>query len=107
MELWSLLICAKFWGIKDLQVLGDSRVIINWAMGEAQVKSLELHHWLENTKSLMKDFSFLSFNHVYRELNLEADTLSKIDLGKMDGRLYFSHFSAGSCYRSSHLVLFN
>ena len=61
--LWSLLFIAKSWGLKDLQVLGDSQVIINWVVGEAQMKSLELNHWLENTKILMKYFTFLSFNH--------------------------------------------
>ena len=64
--LWSLLFFAKPWGIKDLQVLGDSQVIINWELGEAQVKSLEFNHWLDKTKSLMKGFSFLTFNHVYK-----------------------------------------
>ena len=42
------------------------------------VKSLELHHQLENIKCFMKYFSFISFNHVYRELNMEAYTLSKL-----------------------------
>ena len=56
--LWSLLFCAKSWSLKYLPVLGDSQVIINWALGEAHVKSFELNHWLENTKSLMKDFFF-------------------------------------------------
>ena len=32
--LLSLLFCSKSWGLKDLQVLGDSQVIINWALGK-------------------------------------------------------------------------
>ena len=39
-ELWSLLFCEKYWGVHSLQFLGDSQVIINWANGEDQVKSL-------------------------------------------------------------------
>ena len=59
------------------------------------MKSLELNHWLDNTKSLMKEFSFLTFNHVYRELNTEANTLFKLALGAMDamdGGIHFSLF---------------
>ena len=82
------LLC-KCLGMCALQVLGDSQVIINWGNGEAQVKYLELHHWLENIKCLMRCFSFLSFNHVYRELNMEVDTLSKLELGNMVGRSPF------------------
>ena len=63
--LWSLLFCAKFWGLKHLQVLGDSQVIINWALGKAQMKSMEFNHWLDNIKILMNEFTWLSFNHVY------------------------------------------
>ena len=33
--IWNLLFSANSWGIKHLQVLGDSQVIINWAMGKA------------------------------------------------------------------------
>ena len=101
-----LTFCAKFWGLKYLQVLGDSQVIINWDLGEAQVKSLELIHLLVTTIILMKDFTGLTFNHVYMELNAEANTLSKLVLGVMDGRLHYSLIFVGSIVRLSHLIFF-
>ena len=104
--LWTLLFCAKTWGIKHLQVLGDSQVIIKWALGEAHVKSLELQHCLSNTMSVMKDFTFLSFKHIYREMNVEVDSLSKRELSVMDGRLSFPLFSVGICIRTRHFDLF-
>lgn len=104
--IWSLLFCTNFLGLKHLQVLRDSQVIINWALGKAQVKSLELNHWLENIKNMMNEFTWLSFNHVCRELNKEAYCLSKLDLGVMDGRIQFSIYSAGSVLRAGHLVIF-
>ena len=60
------------------------------------MKSLDLYHWIENIKSLMKDFAFSSFQHINRELNVEANTLSKLDLGTMNGRLQFNLFSFGT-----------
>ena len=73
--LWSLLFCEKSWGVSSLQILGDSQFIINWAKGEAQVKSLVLHHWMERIKCLMKYFSLLSFHNIHGEMNVEDDTL--------------------------------
>ena len=93
--LWILVFCAKTWGIKHLQFLGDSQVIIKWALEDAHVKYLELQHWLTSTKRVMKQFYFKTFNHIYREMNVKIDSLSKRELGVMDGRLSFSHFSTG------------
>ena len=103
---WILLTCAKFWGLNYLQVLGDSKVIISWVLGRAHVKSLELNHWLVSTKYVMNDFLGLSFNHVYRELNADADLLSKITLGEMDGKLHYSLFLDDSVVREGHIALF-
>ena len=85
---------------------GDSQVIVNWVKGLAQVKSLVLHHWMESIKCLMNCFSFLSFQHVYRDLNVEVDRLSKLELGPMDGRIMFRHFSSGNLCRSGSLDFF-
>lgn len=84
--LWSLLFFAKFLGVQSLQDYGVycflrsswvsnlcksweirklSQVIINWAKGEVQVQSLDLYQWLENIKSMMKDFAFFSFQPAY------------------------------------------
>lgn len=104
--LWCLLTCALKCGIRHLQVLGDSQVVINWISGEASVSSLELHHWFFNTRRLMNDFTFLSFNHIFRKLNIEADALSKREIGAMDSRLCVLLLSVGLCSRSGYLDLF-
>ena len=63
-------------------------------MREAHVKFLEIKHWLTSTKQMIKAFSFISFNHIYPEINVQDDTLSKHPLGMMDDKLSFSHFDA-------------
>lgn len=42
--LWGLLYLARSWGLSALQVLGDSHVVVNWASGNAQLRSLMLLH---------------------------------------------------------------
>ena len=74
--------------------------------GFAQVKSLEINHWLVNIKTVMKYFMGLMFNHVYRELNAEVDYLSKVALGEMDGKIHYSLFTDDSSMREGHMVLF-
>lgn len=57
---------------------GDSKLIINQLNGEYKVKSLriiELHH---KAKRLLQDFENLEIEWVNRELNQEADRLSRI-----------------------------
>lgn len=58
--LWSLHFCAKLWGVSALQILGIPKLLLFGLKG-AQVKSLDLHHWMESMKCLMKDFSFFIF----------------------------------------------
>ena len=92
--------------MKYLHVLGDSQVIINWALGKAQVMSLELNHCLVDTRRIMNKFNILTFNHIYRELNDEADALSKLVLGEMDGRILYSIFSTRTCECTDALNFF-
>ena len=91
--LWSVLHFGKVWGLKDLHVLGDCQVIINWALGKTQLKYLELNQWPGNTRSLMNDFNGLTFHHIFQEMNVEADSLSKLLLGNMDGIIRFTILS--------------
>ena len=86
--------------------MGDSQVIINWALEKAHVMSLELNHCLDKSKLLMKEFSWLSFNHIYKELNKMVDELSKLELGAMDGRIQFSLHVAGLVIRFGHVSFF-
>ena len=97
--LWSGLYVARWWGLRDLFVAGDSQVIINWALDKALVLSLELFHWLNDSKRMMREFICCSYFHIYRELNVEVDSLSKTSLGELDGKIHLSYFLNGS---SSH-----
>ena len=81
-------------------------MIINWDLGMDKVKSLELNCWLVDTRRMMKEFNSLTFHHIYRERNVEADVLSKLVLGDMDGRILYSIFSVGSCDHKDALIFY-
>ena len=48
-----------------------------------------VHHWCMCINELIPTFSFLSFNHIFHQLNQEADRLSKPGLGGLHSILHF------------------
>ena len=81
LALWGLLLFAILKNLLALQVRGDSKEINDWALGKHDIHSIIMMHWLRRTKDLFRFFSFLSFQHVYREYNVLADELSKKAIG--------------------------
>ena len=70
------------------------------------LNTLELSHWLDNIMLKKNAFSWIYFDHVYREFNQEADDLSKLDLGDMDGIIQYSFKLNGAVSKASSLVFF-
>ena len=66
--------------------MGDSKVIVNWALEVHSIQSVDLYHWLGCVKRLFLLLNNLSFHHIYREYNTLADALSKQAIG-LGGRL--------------------
>lgn len=66
---------------------GDSQVIIIWAKGGSSEvlgsSPLDGKYEVFDERFLF----FFSFQHIYRDLNVEADNLSKLELGNMDEEL--------------------
>ena len=52
-------------------------MVIEWANNRIQIKAPPLQHLMVEIKRQIGMFGFISFNHVYRELNEEEDALSK------------------------------
>ena len=67
-------------GIKKLYVEGDSLLVIKQMKGEYKVKAENLYKLYENAKTLEKQFTTVSYNHVYRNKNKRADELSNMAL---------------------------
>ena len=67
---------ARKLGITHLEVKGDSQLVIKQMKGEYQVKAPTLLKLYQTAKQLQKEFTQISFTHVYRTDNKRADQLS-------------------------------
>ena len=67
-------------GVKNLYVEGDSLLVIKQMKGLYKVKAENLYKLYENAKKLEKQFTTVSYNHVYRDKNKRADELSNMAL---------------------------
>ena len=89
--LWATLKIAKDKQIDKLNIYGDSKTVIEWAQIRNNIIAPHLQNLLRAIRSLHPSFETIQFNHIYREFNIEADTLSKmalaIQLGITEGEV--------------------
>lgn len=72
-----------------LQVLGDSKMIVDWATGRSDIHVINLAHWCQRIEDRISSFELITFPHIFRELNYIVDTLSKKVIRLEEGLLYF------------------
>jgi ribonuclease HI len=88
---WATLTIAKIMGIQHIQVLGDSRVIVDWLNQVRNLQAINIEGWKIRTRDLASSFQGIIFQHIFRESNEEVDKLSKQALSTPKGRLsYFT-----------------
>jgi ribonuclease HI len=78
--LWTSLETTKKKDIRKLQVMGDSKLVIDWAKGKISFQNINLANILRDMRLSFQSFDWLSFQHILRELNVKAYELSKEDL---------------------------
>jgi ribonuclease HI len=101
--LWATLTLATLWSIEKIQILGDSKVIIDWIKQQGQLHAVNIECWKIKTMELASKFKDISFQHIYRDHNKEVDLLSKRALREIKGRLSVYHWENGE--ESSHTYL--
>jgi ribonuclease HI len=67
---------AKAMGIKELDVLADSELMVKQLNGDYAVKAEHLKPLHEEAKGLLKAFSEIEIRHIPREENAQADAMS-------------------------------
>jgi len=67
-------------GITELQVCGDSQLVIRQMQGKYKVNSPNLAPLHQCASTLASKFSKIEFEHVYRNNNKRADALSNAGL---------------------------
>ena len=81
--------------ISQLQVFGDSKMVVDWVNKKIQINAPHLQQLLNAIRRLLEFFTGFIISHIYRELNLEADGLSKqallLDLGNLETEEILEH----------------
>jgi ribonuclease HI len=62
----------------EVNVFGDSQLVINQMIGKFRIKNGIYVDKAHEAKELISKFNIITFTHIKRELNDEADELSKI-----------------------------
>ena len=85
LALWSILHFARTLGIDAIQIAGGSKVIVEWFKGSINLESILLTYWMDRIMQLKGQFLEINIQHVYREINTDADLLSKKALARPIG----------------------
>jgi ribonuclease HI len=86
---WASLFMANLLDICQLQLMGDSKVVIDWMQRKGNLLATKIEGWKRRVRTLEKKFQDLLFQHIYRESNAEADSLSKKALVSPKGSLFY------------------
>jgi ribonuclease HI len=66
---------AKALGASELELVGDSELVVKQVKGEYKVKDAGMRELHAQVKAALRDFESWSIRHVRREQNAEADRL--------------------------------
>ena len=80
LSLQLILIFAAEKGCRTLQIFGDSLNVINWVKRIQTCSDLLLGNILLSIWDMVESFDLITFTHVYRENNCQADIASKVGL---------------------------
>jgi ribonuclease HI len=84
---------AREKGIKDLQVFGDSEIIIKNLNTESRFSNASLNKTLDRLKRVLLGFNSCKFYHILRMSNSEADQLANKGNTLMKGLLIVNNES--------------
>ena len=68
-------------------------MIINRARESSLIQILPLSPWLGRVRRLINNFHMIDFDHVFREQNVMADSLSKLALVAAPGHIFYELWS--------------
>lgn len=77
LALYMLLIFAHEEGLLRIRIFMDSILGINWLNNTLRCHNIQLKPILEEVAQLKSIFNLITFRHIYREWNAEADRCSK------------------------------
>lgn len=85
------LLAALKWAVehgeRDVHVLADSELLVKQMRGEYQIKNPGLQPLAARARLLMMELGNVTFEHVGREMNKEADRLSNLAMDEAERAL--------------------
>ena len=95
MALWGGLFVAANMDLMDLHIYGDSALIVGGIMGHSQIHIPSLQGWISRVRRIWQRLGSPPIEHIYRDLNSRADSLSKQGLNAAYGVIQILHFQDG------------
>jgi ribonuclease HI len=92
---WAMLFLASRLQIETLQILRDSRIIIEWLRNKGDLQAISLLAWKDRIRTLQRSFNNLSYKHIFWAQNNTTDKLSKESLQKREGIITYNHWIDG------------
>lgn len=77
---------AAEFGIRELTVHGDSKLVIEQMKGAWRVRAEGLRGLHDEARALARTFDRVRFEHVRRDGNAEADRLANVAMDRVEGR---------------------
>ena len=84
------LLAALNWAVdhghRDVHIRADSELLVKQMRGEYKIKNPGLQPLAGRARLLMMEIGSVTFEHVRRELNQEADRLSNLGMDEAEGK---------------------
>src|SRR5690242_17786951 len=77
---------AQSHGVRAIRIESDSELLVKQMRGQYKVKSVDLQPLYERAQKMSKAFDSFRIDHVYRELNREADALANEALDETEAK---------------------
>jgi hypothetical protein len=90
------LVSMDYLALPCIHLLGDSKVVIDWLSKKGRLQVSSLEGWKARILSLSGKFQFITFQHIYRNFNTEADKLSKQAIDDTEGTLSYHRWTNGA-----------
>ena len=87
-------------------IFGDSMVIISWINRLTALEIPTLMHWCDEINYMLQLVPQVTFKHIFREHNMQADGLSKQALKLDVGTGYFTETLDGKVIEHGQFILF-
>ena len=95
MALWDGLLATVNMELSELHIYGDSDLIVGCIMGRLQIHIPDLQGWISRVWWLWHRLGSPPIAHIYRDLNMRADGLSKRGLNSDFGFIQVVHYRDG------------